>query len=493
MATKTSRQVDQVANQRKVIVLTLLLLTVLWSMVIVSAVSARHESVVATAALLQRMNRAVAEQTRQQFRLADAFLATCEHWLQANPSQDPLVDPAFRKLVAGFRVKTDASIDVLLVAADGHIFDVLGEGRQPLAESAAGEYLDLQGSPANDGLFIGSPIRNPLSGRPGLPVALSLANPAHDIKTLFAVLDLTKLARVYEEQRQQPGGTITLLRRDGTVLARAPDDRSVPSQSIADGRSLGAHLTQGPGGLVLLEKAANSEAREFVSFSSMSDFPLMIMVSEDHDEALASWRRQTVWMVLLALGVTIPLGVVAYRSLRLLQALGNRNAELQHLAVTDPLTGVSSRQHFLQALEEELGRARRDQLPLTILLFEIDFFQRINDGYGHAIGDKVLTSFAVAASSCLRESALLGRLGGGEFAMLLPNTMVGEATLVAEQVRSKIATISIATENGTVRFTASVGASEASAGDSSFDDLLKRATKALREASAGGHDRVAVF
>lgn len=490
MVHETPRQVDEAAKPRTVIVLTLLLLGALWSVVIVSAVSARHASIAATTDLLQRMNRAVEEQTRQQFRLADTFLATCEQWLQANPDRDPLVDPAFRELLTGFRVRTGESIEILLLAADGQVFDVLGEARRPLAEHADREYVE--GAQTSDGLFVGSPTRNPLTGRPGLPIALSLHNPEHGIQTLLAVVDLAMLSRGYEEQRQKPGGTITLLRRDGTLLARAPEDRSVLGQSIAGEPLFREHLRQRPEGLVLLDKADDGETREFVSYASMRDFPLLILVSEEHDQALSSWLRQTFWMVLLALGTTIPLGVVAYRSLRLLQALANRSAELQQLATTDQLTGVSSRQHFLQALEEELGLARQGRLSLTVLIFEIDFFKRINDGYGHTVGDKVLTSFAVAANSCLRERDLLGRFGGGEFSMLLPDTAVEEALQVAEQVRSEIARIAIVTENGTVQFTASVGVSAASTDDNSLDDLLRRATKALHEASAGGHDRVAV-
>jgi diguanylate cyclase (GGDEF)-like protein len=473
-----------------VVVLTLLLLGALWAVVILSAVSARQAAIVATGERLQRMTYAVEEQTRQQLRLVDTFLMSCESWLSANTSRNPRSDPAFRKLIEGFRSRTGESIDVQLLTANGEVSDVLGKAKVPPANVADSEHF--RDALANAGLFIGSPAPNPSTGHHGLPVALPLHNPAHGIQMLVAMIDLPLLTRTFDEQRQKPGGAITLLRRDGTILARAPDDQPLPGRSLADGELFRQHLaTQSPA-VVLLDETADAQAREFISFSSMPDYPVLIMVSQNYDDALSAWLRQTVWIVLLALGVTVPLSVIAYRSLCLLQALASQTAQLQQLVDTDRLTGVSSRQHFVEKLKEALELAQRQQSPLSVLLFDIDFFKRINDGYGHAVGDQALVAFAAVAKRCLRERDLLGRLGAGEFSILLPGTDLGEAVLIAEQVRSEVATISIPTENGTVQFTASVGASEACATDRSTDDLLKRTAQALHNAKAGGHDRIAL-
>lgn len=487
---ETIRHLEEWANPRTVVVLTLLLLGALWAVVIVSAVSARHASIVATGERLQRMTRAVEEQTRQQLRLIDTFLMSCESWLATNTSRNPRSDPAFRKLIEGFRSRTGESIDIQLLTANGELSDVLGKATEPLAYVAHSDYF--RGALANAGLFIGSPAPHPPTGHHGLPVALPLQTPAHGVRMLIAMIDLPLLTRTYDEQRQKPGGAITLLRRDGTILARAPHDQQQPGRSLADGGVFRKHLATQSQAFVLLDDKADAQAREFISFSSMPDYPLLIMVSENYDDALAAWLRQTVWIVLLALGVTVPLSVIAYRSLCLLQALASQNAQLQQLVDTDRLTGVSSRQHFVETLQQELELAQRQQSPLAVLLFDIDFFKRINDGYGHAVGDQVLVTFAAVATRCLRERDLLGRLGGGEFSILLPETDLGKAVLIAEQVRSDVATISIRTENGTVQFTASVGASEACATDRSTDDLLKRTAQALHNAKAGGHDRIAL-
>ena len=487
---ETIRHLEEWANPRTVVVLTLLLLGALWTVVIVSAVSARQAAIVATGERLQRMTHAVEEQTRHQLRLLDIFLMSCESWLSANSSRNPRSDPAFRRLIEGFRSRTGESIDILLLTANGEVSDVRSKAKGRLASLADSEHF--RGALANPGLFIGSPERDPSTGHLGLPVALSLQNSAHGIQMLVALIDLPRLTRAYDEQRQKPGGAITLLRRDGTILARAPDDQQLPGRSLADGELFRKHLATQSQAFVLFDDKADGLAMEFISFSSMPDYPVLIMVSENHDDALSAWLRQTVWIVLLALGMTVPLSVIAYRSLCLLQALASQNAQLQQLVDTDRLTGVSSRQHFVERLKEALELAQRQQSPLAVLLFDIDFFKRINDGYGHAVGDQVLVAFAAAATRCLREGDLLGRLGAGEFSILLPGTDLGEAFLIAEQVRSEVATISIPTENGTVQFTASVGASEACATDRSTDDLLKRTAQALHNAKASGHDRIAL-
>ena len=486
----TIKDLEDWVRPRTVTTLTLILLAALWSVVIASAVSGRQASIASTGELLQRTGRAVEEQTLQQLRLTDVLLATAAHWLQANPGRDPRSDPAFRKLLEGFRARTGDSIDIQLLTVDGSVFDVLGKSPRPLAKVADSEYF--KGALASKALFIGRPESIQRSGGYGLPIALALPSPIHGIQVIVAIVDLPTLIGKYEGQRQQAGGTITLLRNDGVVLARAPEDAPLPGQSIAGGRLFGERLRQPPRTLLLLDATRTGEKKEFVSYSPVGDFPLLIAVSEDYDEALLPWLKQTLWIVLLALGVTVPLTIVAIRSLRLLRALANRNAELQHLVTTDPLTGSSNRRHFVETLEDELGRAQRQNAPLCLLLLAVDFFKQINDGYGHAIGDQVLIACAQAATGCLRSRDLIGRLGGGEFSILLPNTEAREAVMVAERVRTAIARISIPTDNGTVEFAASVGASQARMEDRSIDDLLKRAATALHNAKAGGHDRVAV-
>ena len=489
MVEGSSKHPEEWARPRTVIVLTLLFLATLWAAVSFWVVSARDERIAATVESLRRMNHAVADQTQRQFRLVNVFLGSCANWLEANPGRDPRSDPGFQRLIEDFRRKTGEAIAIRLLAADGGVFDVLSATSVPLANVADRDYF--KGTPSGGGLLIGSPERSRPDGPFGLPIAMRLATPGHAFPILLAVVDLSSLNTVYEKQRRKPDGVITLLRSDGTLLASAPEDPSLLGQPIADLSLAGAEVMQQTP-LLVREETTGKQGRRFTSYSPVPDFPLLVSVSANYDEVLAPWWKQTLWLLLLAIGVTVPLAVIAFRSLRLLHALASRDAELQYLAATDRLTGVSSRQHFVQATERQLQRASSEHTPLAILLFDIDFFKRINDGYGHAVGDQVLISFAEVASGCLRGMDVIGRLGGGEFTMLLLDTDIKEAIVVADRIRQAIAEISIPTENGTVQFTVSVGACEACATDSSFDTVLKRAAEALHGARVDGPDHLVV-
>lgn len=490
MVKASRKHLEEQASPRTVITLTLLFILILWTAVGFWIVSARHERVLTTSEALQRMNHAVEDQTRRQFRLVNVFLAACANWLEENPDRDPRSAPAFRRLIDDFRARTGEAIDIRLLAKDGGVFDVLAASADPLANVADSDYFN--DTPAGGDLFIGRPTRRGPDGHAALPVALRLHPPEHAFPILVASIDLASLSAVYEKQRRKPGGVITLIRSDGMVLARAPDDPQLLGQPLAGVALAGKTLMEQPQA-VLLEPRTDGQRRQFISYSSLPDFPLQVIVSADYDDALAAWLKQSLWVIVLAIGVTVPLAVVAFRSLQLLRTLASRDAALQHLATTDRLTGVSGRQHFVATLERQLQRANREQAPLSVLLFDIDFFKRINDGYGHAVGDQALISFAEVATDSLRAMDVVGRLGAGEFAMLLPNTNISEAIEIAEQVRTAIADISIATENGTVQFTVSVGASEANTSDTSFDGILKRAADALHGARAGGPDHLAVI
>jgi diguanylate cyclase (GGDEF)-like protein len=487
MVKATSKHPEEWASPRTVIVFSLLFVAALWAAVSFWIVSARDERVATTRESLQRMTHAVEDQTRRQFRLAEVILAVCANWLAADPDLDPASAPGFRRLLEDFRDHTAATIEIRLLAADGTAVAPLSDASEPLANVADSDYF--RSTPAGGGLFIGAPTRRKPEGSSELPIASRLPTQAFPI--LVAVIDLSKLTTVYEKQRRKPGGVITLLRSDGTILARAPDDPRLLGQALTGVTLPGAQLLQKEQAVVL-EESSDKQRRQFTSYSSVPDFPLLVAVSVAYDEALALWQKQTLWILMLATCVTVPLAVVAFRSLQLLRTLANQDAELQHLATTDRLTGVSSRQHFVAAFHAQLQQAEPAQRPLSILVVDIDFFKRINDGYGHATGDQALISFAEAATTCLRGADMIGRLGAGEFAMLLLDTDISAAIAVAERIRKAVADISIPTENGTVQFTVSVGASQASATDQSFEDVLKRAIEALQAARASGPDQLAV-
>jgi diguanylate cyclase (GGDEF)-like protein len=176
-------------------------------------------------------------------------------------------------------------------------------------------------------------------------------------------------------------------------------------------------------------------------------------------------------------------------------AVALENARLhdvvQRQAITDDLTGLVNRRRFMSALESEIERARRLSSQLTVVLADLDDFKRVNDAFGHHAGDDVLRAFADLVRSYVRDADVPGRIGGEEFAILLPETNSADAASVAERMRHSLSLVSIpVTQDQTVRVSSSFGVAELAPGQSG-DDLMRAADAALYRAKEEGKNRVA--
>jgi diguanylate cyclase (GGDEF)-like protein len=163
--------------------------------------------------------------------------------------------------------------------------------------------------------------------------------------------------------------------------------------------------------------------------------------------------------------------------------------ELERLATTDPLTGLYNRRHFLVALEAEWSRFQRYCRSVSVLMVDIDHFKAVNDSYGHAVGDEAIKAMADACLAGKRKSDVVGRVGGEEFAILLPETSLSRAKLVAERIRKRIASQNLKLHGLELHITASIGLAEASVSMSGMDALLIAADQALYEAKSQGRNR----
>ncbi len=170
--------------------------------------------------------------------------------------------------------------------------------------------------------------------------------------------------------------------------------------------------------------------------------------------------------------------------------LQQTHSKLEKLVLTDPLTGVASRRALFAFAEQEFERVKRYPSLLSLLIVDIDRFKSINDTYGHDIGDDVLIVTANAIDRCLRKVDRVGRFGGEEFVVILPETDLEGALMVAERIRVAIASQSFEVENQSFAVTASIGVSTYQSEDRTLDEVLNRADRALYQAKGEGRDRV---
>ncbi|HEU0189308.1 MAG TPA: diguanylate cyclase [Gallionella sp.] len=165
--------------------------------------------------------------------------------------------------------------------------------------------------------------------------------------------------------------------------------------------------------------------------------------------------------------------------------------ELKRQARIDLLTGLNNRRHFFELAEQELARAKRYGAPLQALMLDVDHFKLVNDTYGHHAGDLVLQKLSEVCVQTLRGIDILGRLGGEEFAILLPETKGEQALEVAERLRLAVAGAAVPLEQGgSIHLTVSIGVASVAATDARIEDLLKRADTALYAAKNAGRNRV---
>jgi diguanylate cyclase (GGDEF)-like protein len=160
------------------------------------------------------------------------------------------------------------------------------------------------------------------------------------------------------------------------------------------------------------------------------------------------------------------------------------------MTIVDGLTQINNKRFLLETLEREIPRARRHGRPLSVVMFDIDHFKHINDNYGHLAGDYVLKELATLVKSRLRPDDIVARYGGEEFAALLPETPVGGAAAIAEDLRKRIEEREFVFESESIPVTVSLGCAELLAtGEQDVTGLLKAADEKLYEAKRGGRNR----
>jgi diguanylate cyclase (GGDEF)-like protein len=164
--------------------------------------------------------------------------------------------------------------------------------------------------------------------------------------------------------------------------------------------------------------------------------------------------------------------------------------ELERLATIDGMTGIYNRRHFLTLADREWQRARRYDRPISFLMIDIDYFKLINDTHGHQVGDDMITHLARVTRECKRDSDVLARLGGEEFALLLPETNPAQAEIVAERIRLEVSSNPLALVAQCVPATVSIGVASATGSMSNFAQLMSAADQALYEAKRSGRNRV---
>ena len=280
-----------------------------------------------------------------------------------------------------------------------------------------------------------------------------------------------------------PGDTITVLRRDRTIIMRTPFDLDVIGKSLAEQKSWSAdNLKEGTtyAGVGPVDRTPRLYAR------SGSTKLFFVVVGKPLATILKLWQREVIRIGAIMMALIV---FVAGTALLLAREIGRRaeaEERLEELATTDALTGLKNRRKFDTEIDAEWRRAVRNRTPVAVLMIDADHFKAYNDTFGHQAGDQVLVGIAICISDAVRRAGdCPARYGGEEFAVLLPGLSAVDAFAVAETIRIKVA--QWAEDNVT---TISVGvASMTPVAPLDWPDLIEAADKALYAAKNNGRNQ----
>lgn len=195
-------------------------------------------------------------------------------------------------------------------------------------------------------------------------------------------------------------------------------------------------------------------------------------------------------------------GLIEKRTIALNQALRKQeqlndillgaNQKLEYFATTDELTGLMNRRCFFDRADQEVSRSNRYHRTAVMVMLDIDFFKDVNDSHGHHAGDELLNKVAQVIKTSIREHDLLGRVGGEEFAIVMPETTLKEAEELCERIRQAVAETEITLENTTVSVSASMGISEIRPDEQTIGNAMIRADHALYASKHKGRNLISV-
>ena len=216
----------------------------------------------------------------------------------------------------------------------------------------------------------------------------------------------------------------------------------------------------------------------------------------NNEQTISSQRL----LLYIAIGVTFILILLKLNILRLskIRKQANKeltalNEQLYEMATIDSMTKLYNRRHYIESAQLQIAQLQRSKQESALLMIDIDNFKKINDTYGHAMGDEALIAVTKLLRESLREYDIVGRLGGEEFAMFLTHCEKNRATEIAERLREKISHLPISFQKKVIYLTISIGLTVVSSEDSDINHVLQRADKALYYAKAHGRDQVVVY
>lgn len=423
-------------------------------------------------------------------RLAVHTVATEQERLLAGRNTD---GQAVRSYIAGIQTNLPDVLGIRVADESGRMVYPPEFATAPAPDVGGRPYFARLRDGHYSGVVISEPHRDGADGAWVIDIARRYEHPdGRFAGAVVAPVPVDKLVRMLGAADVGPGGAVGVRGANLEIIARHPPipDRSPFGEAPAALREL---VSRDEVSGTFHATSPFDGVERLYSYRKVSGYPLHVTVGRSIEEYMGHWRRD---MGVVA-ALSSVLFAVAIGATLMVDRAWRRQRRIAHLletqAHTDPLTGLANRRHFFESADAELARSRRYEAPLSLLMLDIDHFKEVNDAHGHRAGDRVLQKLAQTCLEVLRNVDVVGRVGGEEFAILLPETAREGAVEVAERLRAAVEAAEVVREEGVpIRVTVSIGAATL-AGNANLDTLMSQADDALYDAKHRGRNRVCYF
>ncbi len=376
--------------------------------------------------------------------------------------------------------------NMLVTDSQGKVISWTGAGSAP--DVSDRDYVAAhQGE--DRGIFIGSPTQS--RARPGtwiFGISVGLRDRQGQLTHVIgAVVALLPLLEIFDGVDMPTGTHIMVTDMEGQIYLHTPNQeqnvgRTVPEIRNSPKRGLQSNTFTGLSSVDHMELVAGS--------TRFSRYPLLAFASFPKDMVLEPWKKHAMVYGGASIVLVLVVTALSFFLVRGQIRLNRQSRALALAASTDMLTGALNRRAFMASASREFARVCRYGGHLSCIMIDLDHFKRINDTYGHAAGDLVLSSSAHHIASRLREPDMFCRYGGEEFVILLPGTDRNGGFTLAEELRTGLSGLDLKCGDARLSLTASFGVAEIHAQCTTLDYLLSLADQALYEAKETGRDKV---
>jgi len=453
---------------------------------------------------MSNLSQTLASQAQSTIKQADTLLFTLVDRLE-NDGMGPAQLPRLQRLLSAQRSELSQLHGLFVYGPDGSWIVNSNGATVTDANNADREYFIYHRDHPDRGPHIGPSIKSRSTGEWIMTVSRRINHPDGSFAGVaVATIYLHHFLALYDSIDMGNNGAINLIADNGTIVVRRPFNEADIGTNVANGPLFNKLLPNATFGTATFKSVIDGVER-VLGYRRVNGYPLIVSAALNKEEVLDGWRQESMnsaAIVALLLGF---LGALGYRLIRVMrqqnhiqsELLGAQekllevNRSLELLALEDALTGLANRRQFDLFMVAEMGRAKRSQSGLALLMIDVDHFKLFNDHYGHLAGDECLRHISVIIRDNIkRPGDLAARYGGEEFAVVLPGTDYVGAFLVAEKIRRAVQLAGMEhSESAVGVVTVSLGvcaydpASQAVA-----DDLIGAADKALYVAKASGRN-----